>query len=142
MSEHSHHKSDDELLADAIPIPPEALEENDDAGVEEALRPIELDQDLEGGEGDPQAADMIRTFGSARREASRWKRKPQKSPTGASHMKTFVSKLRLDAIDHMDNQVNEWLDEHPDYDIKFVTATVGTLVGKTSEQALFLNVWV
>ncbi|MCC6680005.1 MAG: hypothetical protein IT445_03790 [Phycisphaeraceae bacterium] len=142
MSEHPHHhKSDDELLADAIPIPPEAMDDDGEPG-EEALRPIELSQDLESGEGDPQAAGMIRTFGSSRREASRWKRKPQKSSHGASHMKTFVAKLRLDAIDHMDNQINEWLDEHPDYDIKFVTASVGTLVGKTTEEALFLNVWV
>lgn len=42
----------------------------------------------------------------------------------------------------MDSQINDWLDEHPQYEVKLVTTTIGTWLSKTSELRLIVNVWV
>ena len=62
--------------------------------------------------------------------------------TGATHLKTYYCKLRADAMDHLDKQVNEWLDSHPEIEVKFVNVTIGVMTGKISEPAMFINVWV
>ena len=85
----------------------------------------------------------ITTFGSSIKDSveQRWRHEPS-ATGGASHMKTFVTKMRLDAIDYLDEQVNEWLDSHPDYRVKFATTSVGEMRGKTTENALIMTVWV
>ncbi|MEM1109814.1 MAG: hypothetical protein AAGH99_14105 [Planctomycetota bacterium] len=154
--------NEDDLLANAIPIdlsgedlldepgpahpfaggtqapPPEAPP----ARTEDDLTPIEIDE--EGITGDPNQKSQIHVFGEAQRKAhaDHWNRTPNATGTGAIHVKTFVAKLRLDAIDNLDEQVNTWLDAHPEYEVKFVTTSVGKLVGKISEDAIFMNVWV
>ena len=85
----------------------------------------------------------IHALGERTRQPEKaWQRQPNVTGQGATHVKTFVAKLRLDAIEHMDQQVNDWLEQHPDYEVKFATAAVGPLVGKLTEEALFLSVWV
>jgi hypothetical protein len=42
----------------------------------------------------------------------------------------------------MDQTINEWLDAHPQYEVKFVNATIGTFTGKIKEPALICQVWV
>ncbi|MEM1211398.1 MAG: hypothetical protein AAGI68_03785 [Planctomycetota bacterium] len=137
------HPSDEDLLADAIPI---ELDHEDDspnpndassAHGDDELAPI----DMAGDEDRIKNAKLIRSEGRKPHE-DHWTRTPNLTGKGAIHVKTFVSKLRLDAIDHLDEQVNEWLDLHPEYEVKFVTTTVGKLVGKIPEQAIFMNVWV
>ena len=104
--------------------------------------PIELDEPDPNQ--DPKSSSMIHVFGESNRKphAEHWTRTPNATGTGAIHVKTFVAKLRHDAITHLDEQVNESLDNHPEYEVKFVTTTVGKLVGKISEDAIFMNVWV
>ena len=34
----------------------------------------------------------------------------------------------------MDQSINEWLDEHPQYEVKFVNGSIGTMRGKTGPQ--------
>lgn len=126
--------TDDDLLSDAIPID-EALREQAEQ-TDEELTPI-----------DPVAESAtqhkeIRTFGTEHEHQESQKRTPNADGTGASHVRTFVSKLRLDAVEHMDEQINEWLDEHPDYEVKFVSTGVGTLIGKIPEPAMFMSIWV
>ena len=87
--------------------------------------------------------NKIQVFGDkAKRHEETWNRTPNTTGQGAIHVKTFVSKLRLDAIERLDQQVNEWLDAHPQYEVKFVTTTTGQLMGKIEEPAIFMNVWV
>lgn len=142
MPDPNGHASDDELLRSALPMPTD-----DDtaviAGVDHELDPIEVG-DLSGADMDPaeRSTNKIRAFGVRKPHEDHWQRTPNTTGTGAIHVKTFVTKLRLDAIDHLDTQVNEWLDNHPEYEVKFVTTTVGTLTGKNKEEALFMNVWV
>ena len=139
------HPSDDDLLADAIPIPKDDdddLEVLDD-GIDHELDPIDPG-DLSAGDMDPaeMTSTKIQAFGGRKVHVDHWQRTPNVTGTGAIHMKTFVAKLRLDAMDNLDDQVNEWLDNHPEYEVKFVTTTIGTLKSKLSEPALFMNVWV
>ncbi len=123
--------SDDELLNAAIPI--DELEDDAEGIPSEG---IELSDD------EPPSGREIRTFGPTQRHEEQWNRTPNTTGQGAIHVRTFVAKLRLDAIEHMDQQVNEWLDANPQYEVKFVTSAVGELLGKTKEAAVFLSVWV
>lgn len=128
---------DDELLANATPIEIEEVEE-------QSLEPIDLAEEsdrLETGAG--ASASKIRTFAENKQSYHhQWQRQPTKTGNGATHVKTFVCKLRLDAMDHLDDMINEWLDAHPECEVKFVTTTTGELKGKITEPALFVNIWV
>ena len=148
MSEHRKKSSvEDDLLANAIPIDDvEDIEEADELEVveEEPVEAVAEEVDsIDLTDIDPSAKPRkIQSLDQHDHNAIRWKRKPVMTGQGACHVRTFVTKLRLDAIDHLDEQINAWLDENPEYEIKFVSTTVGILVGKVQEQALFVNVWV
>lgn len=137
--------NDEDLLADAIPI--EDLEEIDEELVEESpASGSELTEEIEPidiFEGDESTQEKkITSLATKQRHEDKWSRTPNATGQGAIHIKTFVSKLRLDAIEHMDQQVNEWLDDHPEYEVKLVSTSVGVLTGKMKEDALFMSVWV
>ncbi len=142
--------SDEELLASAIPIDTGDADQIDIRGSEMEPRPassggssiVELEATATASPDDTMST-KIRTFDSKRQpHEDHWQRQPNTTGTGAIHVKTFVAKLRLDAIEHLDKQVNQWLDNHPEYEVKFVTTNVGPLVGKRTEDALFVSVWV
>ena len=85
----------------------------------------------------------IRSIGEKdSRHEDEWTRTPNTTGTGAIHVRTFHAKLTDDALAYMDNSINQWLDEHPQYEVKFVTSTVGTLTGKLKEPHLICQVWV
>ena len=147
-------QKEDDLLANATPIDgieeAEEIEEVEEADEEaqpleltaaeeeeEEIAPIELTEDEEGA-----PAKAIQTFDRHKGWHADWKRQPNKTGTGATHMRTFVAKLRLDAIEHVDEQINEWLEQNPEFEVKLVTASVGILTGKLKEEAMFVTVWV
>jgi len=70
-----------------------------------------------------------------------WKRKTITPGTGAIRVKTFHGKLSDQGIEYLDDSINEWLDAHPEAEIKFVTSNVGMYEGKFKDLALILNVW-
>jgi len=124
----------DELLADAIPI---------DELTEEAA-PASDGIELDDGGDVPAGNRVIRNF-ERKKSAdadSRYKRQPNATGTGGVRAKTFVAKLRLDAIEHLDHQINEWLEQHPNYEVKSVATVVGELTGKIKEPALFMTVFI
>ncbi len=84
----------------------------------------------------------ITAFEKQRRHEDKWSRTPNTTGQGAIHVRTFHSKLTVDALTYLDQSVNEWLDAHPQYEVKFVTSTVGTLTGKLKEPNLICQVWV
>ena len=57
-------------------------------------------------------------------------RKPAVTGRGACRVRTFHSKLQVESIQFMDGTINQWLDENPDIEVKFVTSTIGTMAGK------------
>jgi hypothetical protein len=71
-----------------------------------------------------------------------WKRKTNANGTGATHVRSFHCKLNTESLDYMDQQINEWLDSHPDYEVKMVTSAVGEWTGKIKEPAFIISVWV
>lgn len=130
---------DRQLLESAIPIDPTELEEEGSPGGSAALDPLDLAPSDDSTAGKTQ----IHHFGkTTQREDEVWRRKPKITGHGASHVRTFYAKLRPDGIQHMDAQINEWLDKHPDYEVKFATTAVGLLQEKSAEPALFVTVWV
>lgn len=87
----------------------------------------------------------IRSFeqklGSARHE-DKWVRTPNVTGVGAIHVKSFHCRLTGDSLEFLDQQINEWLDAHPQYEVKLVTSSVGMWSGKLKEPSLIVNVWV
>jgi hypothetical protein len=74
---------------------------------------------------------------------SRWKRPLQKTGTGATHVRTFTAKLTPSSLEYLDKFVNDWLDNHPDAEVKFANMVVGevaTSMGK--EPTLVVQVWI
>ncbi len=93
----------------------------------------------------PQPVSKIRTFEqklSSGKHEDTWNRTPNVTGTGAIHVKSFHCKLTGDSLDFLDQQINEWLDAHPQYEVKLVTTAIGTWTGKLKEPNLIVNVWV
>lgn len=115
--------------------------------MEEALRPMSR----LGDEGRPlpvadsaglASGGKITAFGKERRHEDSWARSPNTTGSGAIHVKTFHCKLTDDALTYLDQGINEWLDAHPQYEVKFVSCSIGTMTGKLKEPALICQVWV
>lgn len=84
----------------------------------------------------------IRSYDDAtKHRAHDWKREVHHSNAGATRVKSFHCKYSDQGLAYMDDAINEWLDSHPEADVKFVTSTVGMFDGKSREPALVLNVW-
>jgi hypothetical protein len=109
----SRSASDEDLLADAIPIE----EGDDEADTDEAgsgassaneadeLAPIDIAESDAPSDAE-QKSKRIHALGDRKPHEDHWKRKPNVTGEGAIHVKTFISKLRYDAIEHLDEQVN------------------------------------
>jgi hypothetical protein len=84
----------------------------------------------------------IKAFGpDLHRREHQWKRSPHISGQGAIRVKSFHGKYSDQGLEHMDDVINEWLDAHPEVEVKFVTSTVNVFEGKIREPALVLNLW-
>lgn len=79
---------------------------------------------------------------SSKRHEDEWARSPNATGTGAIHVKSFHCRLTGDSLEFLDRQINEWLDAHPQYEVKMVTSAMGTWSGKLKEPNLIVNVWV
>ena len=95
-----------------------------------------------------EAAPRIQAFeqrlgSTGRKHEDSWKRSPNLTGNGAIHVKTFHGKLNNESLDFLDQQINEWLDAHPQYEVKLVSSNVGDWTGKTGrEPNLIVQVWV
>jgi hypothetical protein len=90
------------------------------------------------------SASKFQTFGggSVGLGQTKFKRPVNKTGKGASRVRTFHAKLNDGAMAFLDQQINEWLDENPDFEAKFGTTTVGTIDAKRGpEQHLIITVW-
>ncbi len=131
-----------------VPTPPD--KNNQKSAPQEQVE-MSLDDTLPIDMGDaPQASSSsapskIRTFEQklrSIRHEDNWNRTPNSNGTGAIHCKSFHCKLTGDSLEFLDQQINEWLDAHPQYEVKFVTSSIGTWSGKVKEPSLIMNVWV
>ncbi len=111
----------------------------------EPPRPIQAEPDplpVVEGVGQAMSGKKITAFGKDTRHEESWNRTPNTTGQGAIHVRTFHAKLTDDALTYMDQCINEWLDAHPQYEVKFVNSTVGILTGKLKEPNLICQVWV
>lgn len=129
------------------PTPPEDNQKNripeEDMALDDTL-PIDYPSPTHAqNSNDP--ATKIRTFEQTLRTGrheDKWNRTPNSTGTGAIHVKSFHCKLTGDSLSFLDQQINEWLDAHPQYEVKLVTTSIGTWTGKLKEPNLIVNVWV
>ncbi len=70
-----------------------------------------------------------------------YKRPLVNTETGATRVRTFHVKLTDTAMHHLDNVINEWIDENEEIIVKFVKMTVGAVEGKKTEPHLIISVW-
>ncbi len=105
--------------------------------------PIELVEDEKVDENAPMNTSKIHAFGVAATTVSRtsFKRTPSVSSLGAIRVRSFHGRMSEPGLEYMDNMINDWLDQHPEIEIKHVTANVGLFEGKLKEIALIVNVW-
>jgi hypothetical protein len=93
--------------------------------------------------GSPKIQAFEQRLGGIKSGEERWKRSPNVTGKGAVHVKSFHCKLNNESIEFMDQQVNEWLDAHPQFEVKMVTSSVGEWQGKQGrEPNLVIQVWV
>jgi len=110
---------------------------------------------LEGEEGEPlplaetggdvatNKSPKIQAFGGgvARAKVQKeFKRPLNLTGSGAVRCRIFNSKITVAAMDHMVDQINEWLDAN-EIEVKAVNQVVGTLEGKTAEPNVIVTVW-
>ena len=90
----------------------------------------------------PPLSKKIKAFGvDSDRHQHEFKRKLNQNGQGATRVRSFHGKYSEQGLEYLDNAINEWLDNHPEVEVKFVTSTVMTFEGKIREPALVLNVW-
>lgn len=68
-------------------------------------------------------------------------RPPRPDAKGASRVRIFHARLSDGAVAHLDDQINDWLDRHPEVEIKLANTTVGIWEGKHAEPNLILTVF-
>jgi hypothetical protein len=93
----------------------------------------------------PEVKPKITAFeqkGGIGRTEDSWQRKSNKTGVGATHVKTFHAKLTGESLEFLDKQINDWMDAHPDHEVKFSTSTVGEWTGKLKEPNVIIQVWV
>jgi hypothetical protein len=73
--------------------------------------------------------------------AHAYKRPTNLNKNGAVRMRTFHCRLSEQGVEYLDQTVNDWLEQHPDIEVKFTTSSVGMWDGKLKEPTLILNVW-
>ena len=85
----------------------------------------------------------IRTFevGGTTAKAATFKRPVNITGHGATRCRTFHSRLSDSAMQYMDQQINEWLDQNTDIEVKFCSTTVGIVEGKRQDPHLIVTVW-
>ncbi|MCC6425832.1 MAG: hypothetical protein IT435_03320 [Phycisphaerales bacterium] len=74
---------------------------------------------------------------------SRWKRPLNKNGLGATHVRTFHGKLTNQGMDFLDQHINDWLDAHPEAEVKFSTTQIGEVATATGkEQIMIVQIWI
>ena len=73
---------------------------------------------------------------------TKFKRQTHVTGAGACRIRSFHGRLSDDGLAFMDDKINEWLDNHPEVEIKHVNCLVGPLEGTiTGEQGLIVVIW-
>ena len=82
------------------------------------------------------------TFGpEVHHRQTNYTRKPNANSTGSCRVRSFHGKLSEQGLEYLDHSINDWLDHHPEIEVKSVTSAIGQFDGKIKEPAVILQVW-
>ena len=125
----------------------EALDEVHD---EEALKPIAFDAGAnQSGASDAGhstaihgfSGDSLASAATALLDEAKYTRPLNPAGHGATRCRTFHAKLNDSAVAFMNDQLNSWVDSHPEINIKFATSTIGVFEGKHRDPNLIVTVF-
>lgn len=102
-----------------------------ESGVVRSIRPI--------GAATGSAVRAIKSALEMDRRAD-YRRKPVNTGKGAIRCRVFHCKISESPIQHMESQINDWLDEE-DIDVKHVGHLVGAMEGKHTEPNIIVVIW-
>jgi hypothetical protein len=106
-----------------------------------ADEPISLVDESPSGTQGPSKIRAIAGVGALTGASHTFKRQPFANGQGAVRVRSFHGRLSEEGLDFLDTKVNEWIDQHPEVEVKFVTTQIGVFEGKIREPALIINVW-
>jgi hypothetical protein len=66
---------------------------------------------------------------------------PRPGATGATRLRIFHARLSEGAVGHLEQQINAWLESHPEVEVKFAETTVGVWEGKHAEPNLIVTLF-
>ena len=72
---------------------------------------------------------------------SKFNRSLDPAAVGGSRCRTFHCRLSDGAIDFMNSQINEWLDNNDHITVKFATSTIGLFEGKHTEPNMIMTLF-
>jgi len=133
---------DDDL--EPLPVAEDEPESVPLSEADEAPLPLEEEAPLPVEGGEESHTSKIQAFGAhsamagtAHKELTR---RLNITGTGATRVRIFNSKITVAAMEHMIEQINEWIDGDQ-IEIKHVAQVVGTLEGKKPEPNVIITVW-
>ncbi len=71
----------------------------------------------------------------------KFKRHLQQNECGAVRCRIFHAKLNDGALQFVQDQINDWIDQNPEVDIKHLNTNVGVVEGKSSEPHLIITLF-
>lgn len=74
-------------------------------------------------------------------EAVGYRRPLNRLGTGASRIRIWHCKLSDGPLAVLNQQINEWLEAHPDVEVKFATTTIGEWEGRRSEAQFIITLY-
>jgi len=102
-----------------------------------SLDPISLVDDYDANSDVPQTS-KIKAFGVAgSHTAHTYKRQTHATGQGACRVRSFHGRLSDEGMAYMDDKINEWLDAHPDIEVKIVTTSIGSMRGRSRSRRWF-----
>ena len=121
-------------------------EQTADSGVLDVLEPIPLDGDDDDGPRVQMSDSVVALTSDKLNKASAWddsryKRTLDPKAAGAIRCRLFHAKLSEGALEFLNTQVNEWLDQNEMITIKFVNSTIGMFESKHTEPNLILAIF-
>src|SRR5258706_10408589 len=90
-----------------------------------SLDPISLVDDVVALPGQPPAPSKIKAFGvGGSTHTTKFTRQTNISGQGACRVRTFHGRMSDEGLAYLDDKINEWLDRHPEIEIKNVTTAI------------------
>lgn len=137
-SRHSNESHDVGASRGGIYLPP--VKEGEHDVTDEKLELVSDEEVVASGSSKIVSFADASSLGGAHRETG-FKRPLSGPDEPATRCRTFHGKLTQAGLAHMDDAINEWLDNHPEVFIKSSIATVGIFEGKTKEPHLLVTVF-